>query len=70
MFCYVGYLAEKLNISISDIKVSGAELCFVVFPMALNLMPFANFWAILFFIMMLLLGIDTMFAFFGKLFIL
>lgn len=32
--------------------------------MALNLMPLKNFWAIIFYIMMLSLGVDTMFAFF------
>ena len=44
--------------------MSGAELCFVVFPMALKLMPFSNIWAILFFLMMLTLGIDSMFGYF------
>lgn len=43
----------------------GAELCFVVFPMALSFLPLSNFWAILFFIMMLCLGVDTMFGFWG-----
>lgn len=36
----------------------------MVFPMALNILPWANLWAIVFFVMMLLLGIDTMFAFY------
>jgi hypothetical protein len=45
-----------------NINLSGSELCFVVFPMALKYLPFSNLWAILFFLMMLLLGIDTMFA--------
>jgi len=38
-----------LKIPISDIKVDGAELIFVVFPMALNMMPLSNLWAIIFF---------------------
>jgi SNF family Na+-dependent transporter len=49
-----------------NINLSGSELCFVVFPMALKYLPFSNLWAILFFLMMLLLGIDTMFAQFGN----
>lgn len=64
VFCYVGYLANYLNVSIDEIEMSGAELCFVVFPMALKLMPLSNIWAILFFLMMLTLGIDSMFGYF------
>ena len=45
-------------------NLSGADLAFVIFPMAINLMPFKNFWAIIFYLMMLSLGVDTMFAFF------
>lgn len=45
-------------------NLSGAELTFVIFPMALNLMPLSNVWAILFYVMMACLGIDSMFGFF------
>ena len=45
-------------------NLSGADLVFVIFPMAINLMPFKNFWAIIFYLLMLSLGIDSMFGFF------
>ena len=34
--------------------------------MALKYLPFSNLWSIFFFLIMLLLGIDTMFAQFGN----
>jgi SNF family Na+-dependent transporter len=44
--------------------MSGAELAFIIFPIAIDTMPFKNLWAIIFYFMMLNLGIDTMFGFF------
>ncbi len=44
--------------------MSGADLAFIIFPIAINTMPFKNLWAIIFYLMMLNLGIDTMFGFF------
>jgi hypothetical protein len=69
VFSFIGYLANELNIEIHEIEMSGAELCFVVFPIALSLMPLSNLWAVLFFIMMMSLGVDSMFGFWGKNFI-
>jgi len=43
--------------------VEGAELIFVIFPMALNMMPFKHLWAALFFFMMINLGLDTIMAY-------
>ena len=63
VFLYVGHLAHLKNLSFHDLELTGAELTFVIFPMALNLMPFTNLWAILFFVMMTCLGIDTMFGY-------
>jgi SNF family Na+-dependent transporter len=34
-----------------------------MFPMALNMLPLSNIWAIIFFLMMICLGVDTMFSF-------
>jgi SNF family Na+-dependent transporter len=52
-----------LDISISDIKADGAELLFIVFPVALNLIPWGNLWAVIFFFMMINLGLDTIMAY-------
>ncbi len=49
--------------SFDQLSLTGPELTFVIFPIALGMMPFTNFWTVLFYFMMLSLGIDTMFAF-------
>lgn len=59
VFTVMGYVSEKLNIDIKDIPLSGPELSFVVYPTALTLLPLSNLWSILFYIIMILLGIDT-----------
>ena len=42
--------------------VTGPGLVFVVYPQALAKMPYANVWAVLFFSLMLVLGVDSQFA--------
>lgn len=63
VFTVMGHVSLKLSIDIKDIPLAGPELSFVVYPTALTLLPFSNFWSILFYIIMILLGIDTQFGF-------
>jgi len=59
VFSYIGYISEIKNIPINRIPLSGPELTFVIYPAILSQMPFSNLLAILFFLIMMLLGIDT-----------
>lgn len=63
VFMYSGHLAHMQNLDLKELNLSGSELTFVIFPMALNLMPLSNIMSLLFYFMMLCLGVDTMFAF-------
>jgi SNF family Na+-dependent transporter len=45
-----------------DLKLSGPELSFSVLPKALSLLPLSNLWIFVFFITMVLLGIDSLFG--------
>ena len=62
-FSYLGNLSHQLSIPIEHLPISGSDLAFVTYPAALDLLPFPNFWAIIFFLMLVTLGIDTQFTF-------
>lgn len=59
VFVYLGYMAQNLGIEIDKVASEGYSLVFEVYPEALTTLPFARFWSILFFIMLLTLGIDS-----------
>ncbi|XP_019853351.1 PREDICTED: sodium-dependent neutral amino acid transporter B(0)AT2-like [Amphimedon queenslandica] len=61
VFSIVGYKANLLNVP-PQLVSQGPGLAFVVFSQALTLMPVSPLWAVLFFIMLFLLGIDSQFA--------
>ncbi|XP_056291951.1 sodium- and chloride-dependent betaine transporter-like isoform X2 [Pseudoliparis swirei] len=62
VFSTLGFMAEKQGISIDKVADSGPGLAFVVFPQAVALMPLPQLWAACFFLMLILLGLDTLFA--------
>ncbi|VDP72501.1 unnamed protein product [Echinostoma caproni] len=62
IFATLGNMALTANVSISLVAESGPGLAFVIYPKALGTMPYSPFWAVCFFLMLLLLGIDSMFG--------
>lgn len=62
VFSVIGYMAFQSNLPIEKVVSSGPGLAFVVFPEALSLMPFSWIFAVLFFLMLLTLGIDSAFS--------
>lgn len=62
VFAILGFLAYAMGADVSDVATSGPGLSFVVFPSAILLMPAPQVWAILFFFMMIILGLGSTFA--------
>jgi SNF family Na+-dependent transporter len=55
-------MSHKANVSVEQVVASGPGLAFIVYPKAISLMPLPHFWAITFFFMIFLLGIDSQFV--------
>ncbi len=62
VFGILGYLAWKTGTPLTELAASGPGLAFVVFPEALSLMPLSGSFSLLFFLMLLSLGIDSAFS--------
>ncbi|XP_050304515.1 sodium- and chloride-dependent GABA transporter 1-like isoform X2 [Anthonomus grandis grandis] len=61
-FSILGHLAREQNADVGDVVKSGPGLVFLTYPEVVLKLPGAPFWAATFFIMLLLLGIDSAFC--------
>ncbi|XP_017350036.1 sodium- and chloride-dependent GABA transporter 2 isoform X3 [Ictalurus punctatus] len=62
VFSILGYMAHELSLPMEDIVKSGPGLAFIAYPKALSLLPGPHFWSVLFFLMVLFLGLDSQFV--------
>ncbi|KAF7653810.1 hypothetical protein LDENG_00078250 [Lucifuga dentata] len=62
VFSALGFMAHKQGISIDLVVESGPGLAFIAFPQAVAMMPLPQLWAVCFFFMLILLGLDSVFA--------
>ena len=60
VFSIVGYL-KGMGSVVAD-KISGLGLAFIAYPVALDTLPGANFWTLMFAVTLFTLGIDSSFA--------
>lgn len=52
-------MAHASGRSIQDVATEGPGLVFIVYPAAIATMPGSIFWALIFFMMLLTLGLDS-----------
>ncbi|KAL2096208.1 hypothetical protein ACEWY4_008356 [Coilia grayii] len=62
VFSMLGFMAHKQNVPIEVVAESGPGLAFIAYPQAVAMMPLPQLWAVCFFIMIILLGLDTQFV--------
>lgn len=55
----LGFLAQQMNMPIDDVVQSGPGLAFIAYPEAVARMPLPNLWAVLFFLMLFILGLGS-----------
>ncbi|KAK7111566.1 sodium- and chloride-dependent glycine transporter 1-like [Littorina saxatilis] len=62
VFSVLGYMANLRGVPVANVTQGGPGLAFVVYPEAVSQMPLSPVWAILFFIMVVMLGFSTAFS--------
>ncbi|XP_037083228.1 sodium- and chloride-dependent GABA transporter 1-like isoform X2 [Pollicipes pollicipes] len=62
VFSVLGFMSHQTGVPIEKVATGGPSLAFVTYPEALAMLPAAPFWAVLFFFMLFLLGIDSEFV--------
>ncbi|XP_033119143.1 sodium- and chloride-dependent neutral and basic amino acid transporter B(0+)-like [Anneissia japonica] len=62
IFSVLGHVALEQNKPVPEVVDSGFGLAFIVYPEGLSLLPGSTFWAIIFFLMLITLGLDSQFV--------
>ncbi|XP_004084260.2 sodium- and chloride-dependent GABA transporter 2 [Oryzias latipes] len=62
IFSVLGFMTYEQGVDISEVAESGPGLAFIVFPRAVAVMPMPQVWAVCFFLMIILLGLDSQFV--------
>jgi solute carrier family 6 (neurotransmitter transporter, glycine) member 5/9 len=62
IFSIIGFLAKELDVEVDHVVDQGAGLAFIVYPEVVTRLPISPVWSVLFFLMLLTLGLDSQFA--------
>ncbi|XP_004521781.1 sodium- and chloride-dependent glycine transporter 1 [Ceratitis capitata] len=62
VFSVLGFLSHQSGIPVATVATSGPGLAFVTYPQAIAMLPVPHLWAALFFFMLFLLGLDSVFV--------
>ncbi|XP_075875878.1 sodium- and chloride-dependent betaine transporter-like [Nelusetta ayraudi] len=59
VFSVLGFMAHQLGVGVDTVVESGPGLAFIAYPQATAMMPLPQFWTVCFFLMLILLAVDT-----------
>lgn len=63
IFSIIGFLAHELDVEVKKVVDQGAGLAFIVYPEVVTRLPVSPVWSVLFFVMLLTLGLDSQVSF-------
>ncbi|XP_076445863.1 sodium- and chloride-dependent glycine transporter 1-like [Babylonia areolata] len=62
IFVYLGYMAYVQNTTVDQVITQGTGLAFQAYPEAVTSMPLSHLWAVLFFLALFTVGLDSQFV--------
>ncbi|ELT97454.1 hypothetical protein CAPTEDRAFT_170971 [Capitella teleta] len=62
IFGIIGFMAHEMGLNVDEAASEGAGLAFIVYPEVVSRLPISPLWAILFFAMLVTLGMGTQFS--------